>query len=84
MEIVEKIEKTIVLDKRIVDVAERLFYCLGIPFDEAINVFLYQAVYTQSIPFTITIPIDFGKGTVEEYIAKKNKTLVSKERQVDE
>lgn len=84
MEMVEKIEKAIVLDKIIVDVAERLFYCLGIPFDEAINVFLYQAVYTQSIPFPITIPLDFGNGTVEEYIVKKYGALVNKECQTDE
>lgn len=72
---VEKISKKVVLDKRIVDAAEKVFETLGIPFDMAINVYLYQVVYTQSIPFLIKLPDDFGCGTVEEYIEKMYKRI---------
>lgn len=44
------------LDKRIIEPAKCICHELGIPFNIAINVFLYQLVYTKSIPFPIVLP----------------------------
>lgn len=84
VELVEKTDKKVVLDSRIVRAAERLFDNLGIPFDEAINVYLYQAVYTQSIPFPIQLPNDFDGKTVEEYIQKKYGKKFNEESRTNE
>lgn len=84
VETVEKIDKKVALDKRVVRAAERLLEELGIPFDEAINVYLYQVVYTQGIPFPIQLPNDFGEKTVEEYIEKKYGQLFNEENPTNE
>lgn len=84
VESVEKVDKKVVLDKRVVKAAERLFDDLGIPFDEAINVYLYQVVYTQGIPFPIQLPNDFGGKTVEGYIEKKYGKLFNEENRTNE
>lgn len=81
---VEKVGKKVILDKRIADAAGKMFETLGIPFDMAINVYLYQVVYTQSIPFLIKLPDDFGCGTVEEYIVKIYKRIFGEEYNKDE
>ena len=44
------------VDKRIIEPARCICKRLGIPFNVAINVFLYQLVYTKSIPFPIVLP----------------------------
>ena len=44
------------VDKRIIEPAKYVCEKLGIPFNVAINVFLYQVVYTRSIPFPIVLP----------------------------
>ena len=58
---IEKIEKKsvkVTLDKRIIAPAQHICNLLGLPLDVAINVFLYQVVYTRSIPFPIVLPSD--------------------------
>lgn len=54
-EIIKK-SVSVSLDKRIIEPAKCICKRLGIPFNVAINVFLYQLVYTKSIPFPIVLP----------------------------
>lgn len=55
----EKFEKkkvTISLDKWIIEPAKEICRKLGLPFDTAINIYLYQLVYTRGVPFPVVLP----------------------------
>lgn len=52
----EKVKINISIDKGIKEKSEELMKLMGIDFDTAINVFLYQVYYTRSIPFPIKLP----------------------------
>lgn len=52
----EKETVNIAIDKGIKEKSEELMKLMGIDFDTAINVFLYQVYYTRSIPFPIKLP----------------------------
>lgn len=56
--IMEKKKLTVKVDKRIVEAAETVLEGLGLRIDEAVNIFLYQVFYTQSIPFPVKLPTD--------------------------
>lgn len=56
---VKKIEKekiTVNVDARIIGLATDVLADLGCSLSDAINIFLYQVLYTQSIPFPIKLP----------------------------
>ena len=46
------------VDKRVINVAQIIFEQLGMTVDEAVNMFLYQVLYTQCIPFSVKLPTD--------------------------
>lgn len=52
----EKTKISVSLDKWVIEPAKMICEELGLPFDVAINVYLYQLVYTRSIPFPIVLP----------------------------
>lgn len=52
----EKETVKIAIDKGIKEKSEELMKLMGIDFDTAINVFLYQVYYTRSILFPIKLP----------------------------
>ncbi len=49
---------TVKVDKRVINAAQIIFERLGMTVDEAVNMFLYQVLYTQSIPFSVKLPTD--------------------------
>lgn len=51
-----KVLVSVSIDKGIREKSEALMKMMGIDFDTAINVFLYQVYYTRSIPFPIKLP----------------------------
>ena len=51
-----KVLVSVSIDKGIREKSEALMKMMGIDFDAAINVFLYQVYYTRSIPFPIKLP----------------------------
>lgn len=51
-----KVLVSVSIDKGIREKSEALMKMMGIDFDMAINVFLYQVYYTRSIPFPIKLP----------------------------
>lgn len=51
MKRIEKKKISVSVDARILDLASDILYDLGCSLNEAINIFLYQILYTQSIPF---------------------------------
>lgn len=51
-----KVLVSVSIDKGIREKSEALMKMMGIDFDAAINVFLYQIYYTRSIPFPIKLP----------------------------
>lgn len=52
----EKVVVNVSIDQGLREKAEPLMEMMGIDFDTAINVFLYQVYYTRSIPFPIKLP----------------------------
>lgn len=51
----EKVKLTISIDRETKEAAERVCEDLGLPLNEAINVFLKQVIIQKSIPFPITL-----------------------------
>lgn len=49
---------TVKVDKRVINAAQIIFERLGMTVDEAVNMFLYQVLYSQSIPFSVKLPTD--------------------------
>ena len=49
---------TIKVDEPLIEAAKTVFERLGLTIDEAVNIFLYQVFYTQSIPFPVKLPPD--------------------------
>lgn len=47
---------TFTIDKHMLELAKKLFKELGLSLDAGIAVYLYQVVYTRSIPFPIKLP----------------------------
>ncbi len=45
--------------------AEAVFFALGLSTTQAINLFLKQVIYTQSIPFDLKIPRELNTKTQE-------------------
>lgn len=58
MKRIEKKKISVSVDARILDLASDILYDLGCSLNEAINIFLYQILYTQSIPFSIKLPAE--------------------------
>ena len=50
------IKATFSIDKHMLELAETIFKELGLTLDLGIAVYLYQVVYTSSIPFSIKLP----------------------------
>lgn len=58
MKKMEKETITVDVDARIIGLATDVLSDLGCSLSAAINVFLYQVFYTQSIPFPIKLPVE--------------------------
>ena len=52
----EKTKATFTIDKHMLELAKTIFTELGLSLDTGIAVYLYQVVYTRSIPFAIKLP----------------------------
>ncbi|MCM1222891.1 MAG: type II toxin-antitoxin system RelB/DinJ family antitoxin [Lachnospiraceae bacterium] len=63
----KKMKLTINVDKEMKELAEEVFEKLGLKIDVAINVYLYQVFYTQSIPFRIALPPEEMMARLELY-----------------
>lgn len=58
----DKISVLVKIDKGMKEKAEQLMEEMGLDFNTAVNVFVYQVYYTRSIPFPIKLPENYSKG----------------------
>ena len=58
MKKIEKDKITITVDARILRLAQNILDDLGCSLNDAVNAYLYQILYTQSIPFPQRLPSD--------------------------
>ncbi len=52
----ERIRTNLSLDKEAKEKARKIFEKYGLSLSEAVNIFLYQSIYSKGIPFRIEIP----------------------------
>lgn len=58
MKKIEKDKITITVDARVLRLAQNILDDLGCSLNDAVNAYLYQILYTQSIPFPLKLPSD--------------------------
>lgn len=63
----KKTKATFTIDKHMLELAKTIFTELGLSFDIGIAVYLYQVVYTRSIPFPIKLPPEEVLAQVDLY-----------------
>ncbi len=52
----ERIRTNLSLDKEAKEKARKIFEKYGLSLSEAVNIFLYQSIYSKGIPFRIEMP----------------------------
>ena len=52
----ERMRTNLSLDKEAKEKARKIFKKYGLSLSEAVNIFLYQSIYSKGIPFRIEIP----------------------------
>ena len=52
----ERIRTNLSLDKEAKEKAGKIFKKYGLSLSEAVNIFLYQSIYSKGIPFRVEIP----------------------------
>ncbi|WP_025209146.1 type II toxin-antitoxin system RelB/DinJ family antitoxin [Hippea sp. KM1] len=52
----ERIRTNLSLDKEAKEKARKIFEKYGLSLSEAVNIFLYQSIYSNGIPFRVEIP----------------------------
>ena len=68
----EKIRTNLSLDKEAKEKAKKIFEKYGLSLSEAVNIFLYQSIYSNGIPFRIEIPNEETVKAMENVREGKN------------
>ena len=68
----KKIRTNLSLDKEAKEKAKKIFEKYGLSLSEAVNIFLYQSIYSNGIPFRIEIPNEETVKAMENVREGKN------------
>ena len=68
----ERIRTNLSLDKEAKEKARKIFEKYGLSLSEAVNIFLYQSIYSNGIPFRIEIPNEETVKAMENVRRGKN------------
>ena len=68
----ERIRTNLSLDKEAKEKARKIFEKYGLSLSEAVNIFLYQSIYSNGIPFRIEIPNEETVKAMENVRKGKN------------
>jgi len=68
----ERIRTNLSLDKEAKEKSRKIFEKYGLSLSEAVNIFLYQSIYSNGIPFRIEIPNEETIKAMENVRKEKN------------
>ncbi len=68
----ERIRTNLSLDRKAKEKARKIFEKYGLSLSEAVNIFLYQSIYSNGIPFRIEIPNEETVKAMENVRKEKN------------